>query len=506
MLELRIVKGSSGVGQTVPLFPGRSLTIGRAETCDVRLVSPGISKAHCRVSCLPGSRVEVEDLGSSNGTLVNGVLVKKHLVRPGDMISLHDFVLEVAIKAPEQFAEAAEAKIDVMATPVTSSARAQSMTLAEKVDAFLGSNIYPLADGLGQKIDVRLLVGGFFLIWSVLIVVFTISPMSDRANQKVMRESTQVAQLYARQLVRVNLEAVVEQRYRDLITELDSRPGQTPGIVRAVILDSSKAQILAPADLLGKSLPNQYAVNAIQKEEEAVQFDKRGFAYVSAPIKIGMQEGGGVRNKVVAVAFVEYDAEGAQFTLASLVDQAVNSLLYAILLSLLFLVFVYRWINGSVSVTTDRLDAAIRSGESSLAPPVSWPALAALCEQISFVMAKAGNGASSMGGGDSGWASAGVRVSGTAAAAFDSSLTVLDWNAKMERVIGIRANMAIGSHISQASRDVAFESTIRELSLQAQASPWNAASKAIEFSGIPYTINMIFGQDAYLVTIVLKDE
>jgi DNA-binding winged helix-turn-helix (wHTH) protein len=53
-----------------PLSDGENL-IGRGEECGVRLVSSKVSRVHARVRILDG-KTTVEDLGSKNGTWVNG--------------------------------------------------------------------------------------------------------------------------------------------------------------------------------------------------------------------------------------------------------------------------------------------------------------------------------------------------------------------------------------------------------------------------------------------------
>ncbi len=50
------------------LLPGRRLLIGRDESCDVRIDMAGVSRQHAVVH--GGPPVEVEDLGSANGTIV----------------------------------------------------------------------------------------------------------------------------------------------------------------------------------------------------------------------------------------------------------------------------------------------------------------------------------------------------------------------------------------------------------------------------------------------------
>lgn len=48
----------------------KTMTIGSSEDCDVTLTENGVSRHHARIE-VNGNKVEVFDLGSSNGTFVN---------------------------------------------------------------------------------------------------------------------------------------------------------------------------------------------------------------------------------------------------------------------------------------------------------------------------------------------------------------------------------------------------------------------------------------------------
>jgi len=51
----------------------KAITIGRDASCDLCLAHPTVSKLHARISPAPGGQRVIEDLGSTNGTFVNGV-------------------------------------------------------------------------------------------------------------------------------------------------------------------------------------------------------------------------------------------------------------------------------------------------------------------------------------------------------------------------------------------------------------------------------------------------
>lgn len=70
------------------------LVIGRAAECDVGLVNDSVSRRHARLIFRDGAWI-VEDLGSLNGTAVNGVVVGRCALAPGDRLRLADQVLEI---------------------------------------------------------------------------------------------------------------------------------------------------------------------------------------------------------------------------------------------------------------------------------------------------------------------------------------------------------------------------------------------------------------------------
>lgn len=76
----------SGDGRTYPLQMG-STVIGRGDQANLRLPDVGISRRHARLD-YDGAQVVLTDLGSTNGTMVNGQRVSAVALNPGDMIQL----------------------------------------------------------------------------------------------------------------------------------------------------------------------------------------------------------------------------------------------------------------------------------------------------------------------------------------------------------------------------------------------------------------------------------
>jgi len=72
----------------LPEHPSRPVTIGRAPDCDCHLTEPSVSRRHAQLRRVDETWL-LRDLGSSNGTRLNGVRVTEEIaVRPGDQLSL----------------------------------------------------------------------------------------------------------------------------------------------------------------------------------------------------------------------------------------------------------------------------------------------------------------------------------------------------------------------------------------------------------------------------------
>jgi FhaA, N-terminal domain/FHA domain len=70
-----------------------SMTIGRLPECDVVVDDAGASRQHAEVRRTDDGFV-LSDLGSTNGTLVNGSPIREHLLEDGDRITIGETVLE----------------------------------------------------------------------------------------------------------------------------------------------------------------------------------------------------------------------------------------------------------------------------------------------------------------------------------------------------------------------------------------------------------------------------
>ena len=90
---LRFISGKYQGGE-FPLKMNREIIIGRSSDLDMVLVEDMVSRKHAKISTNQGE-VTIEDLGSTNGTFVNGEKVKNVSLSEGDRILVGTSIIKL---------------------------------------------------------------------------------------------------------------------------------------------------------------------------------------------------------------------------------------------------------------------------------------------------------------------------------------------------------------------------------------------------------------------------
>ncbi len=91
MSTILVLSDHHGFKTTLDAFP---VVFGRDETSDVLLTSVLVSRQHCEIVQTDEGLV-LRDLGSVNGTMINGVPIKEHVLKAGDQLKIGTDVFDV---------------------------------------------------------------------------------------------------------------------------------------------------------------------------------------------------------------------------------------------------------------------------------------------------------------------------------------------------------------------------------------------------------------------------
>jgi pSer/pThr/pTyr-binding forkhead associated (FHA) protein len=115
-MDANLVLLSKNGGNKIFPLPKRVTVIGRRKNCDLRIPLESVSRRHCQFD-LENQSLKLKDLGSRNGTFLNGNRIEEQILKPGDSIKIGPVVFAMQIDGqPEK----------IVAPPEDSPARASS--------------------------------------------------------------------------------------------------------------------------------------------------------------------------------------------------------------------------------------------------------------------------------------------------------------------------------------------------------------------------------------------
>jgi hypothetical protein len=106
---LRFISGKYQGGE-FPVAPDKAIVVGRSSDLDMVLVEDMVSRKHARIA-MQGDQIWIEDLGSTNGTFVNGEKIKRARLKEGDRVLIGTSILKLI--AGDGYQDNTDAKVQL---------------------------------------------------------------------------------------------------------------------------------------------------------------------------------------------------------------------------------------------------------------------------------------------------------------------------------------------------------------------------------------------------------
>ncbi len=324
-MKLVIVDGP-GRGKEFPIGDGE-VVLGRTNETEIELPSNKVSRKHAAIRVVDG-QVEIEDLGSSNGTFLNGKRITRSAVPPGGKIGVGEYLLEIVNGQRPKAASGKQASArpaPAGAKPAPRTGKAVMVVAGPGAQARGGgAEARPRQTGPSRQINVPSetakraadqvvgKIGGLpwrfqiYLIVAMMVIggFASVAFVIARAQSDYSNIAFQRAVLLAQQFASENTEYIAKRETLLLRTDDITKEA---GVKEALLIDADGV-ILAPTLLKGGRSQDPAVLAALKKPDFDVtvrQYDKQpGLLEIAAPILYWNREKG--RFDLVGVASIIY--------------------------------------------------------------------------------------------------------------------------------------------------------------------------------------------------------
>jgi len=222
-----VVVGGKARGQEFVLKPGDN-SLGRDSSCSIHLRVEGVSKRHLTVS-ITDDVIYLQDLGSANGTFLNGKIIKRATIKSGDKIGLPNAILQLVYVQ--------EKKVIIKKKVANQKEREDSLedhlnggsppeNLVGKIFWLFKYKLMPAFHGINHEYEWRILLAIFTGIFALMTITLTIFPVLQDSKEVLVTEIANRGAHYAEEIGRMNAVALEQKNLERIDTTfLDSEEG-----------------------------------------------------------------------------------------------------------------------------------------------------------------------------------------------------------------------------------------------------------------------------------------
>lgn len=409
MWSLKVLTGQQ-TGQTFKLSEGDN-QIGRSPEGHIVLSSAGISKRHAILK-VNGNAVAIKDLGSSNGTFLNGLKIDQSILQVGDKIAFHNIICEMQFVISqfqdnvspnfqqqnfagnmdgnlaqdmnaEEFQQPVADYGEDVAPQMKDNSPSSPKNLAESFHHYIENVMLPGVYKLAKMFELKMVLFCFVLAFIITTTALSTIPMLSITKDTIQKESGRRALGIARSLVRVNSE-ILSKGFRSQLTTRFAEKEE--GVEVALIISAIDGAVIAPASDSGSYKNVEFIHRARKMDEE--YFGRVNSKIIGASVPIRTYDNRTGAYDISAYAVVLYNMGNLAIDDGRTISLFIQTLLMALSLGSILFFFMYKLIERPFSHLNKELDGAIKGDTHSIEPEFQFPILKPLYTNINSLVSQ----------------------------------------------------------------------------------------------------------------------
>lgn len=519
MYKLVVVAGKLR-GQEYILPEGES-TLGRDESCDIHFPVAGVSKKHFSIT-VTGDTCYLSDLGSSNGTFLNGKAIKRATAKNGDKIALPDTIIQVVyveekkVVVKKRATNDEDDEVDFMDPGVPPN------SIVSKVFWAFKFKVMPILHGINEEYEWQHLLGILCAIFSVAAISLTIFPALQDSKMILIRETATRGSSYADMVARMNNRALERKELEKInISFIKSEEG-----VKDFRLFDMDGRIVRPIQKLNTYVSDPFFVKAQNFAQQTVKDKDKVLKELLDDGEIGIAKKIFAFNprtaneEAVGVIAIKFEPTALKLEAAKSRKAYLESLVTTALVAIFFFGFVYYLTVRPVEEINFQIEEALRGKRKSLESRFLFQELNPLRNSINALLARIRelnneeDEEFAEEEGDENY----VRtlyefLQGAQGPVLilDSQKNLAHINMEAEDLTGMRETASQGMSLLDISREQGFAATVIELCDNSANNLGTNQQGEYDLQGIPHTVHIssLIGRDgfakAFYITFVRID-
>lgn len=502
-IKLMAVSGPTR-GATYFLQDGETV-IGRAPEATIVAASSQVSKRHCAIICT-ATKAEIKDLGSSNGTFVNGVLIKRKLLKDHDRVMVGAFVYEILIPQPVavslgssntgvdgQEGDLSNLNLDPGQMKLDEEPKGLIPKYVKKFDDLF----LPVLYDRYENMDYQTLFVLMFVIYVFMNLGFTVYPTLLRSREEILQQAEHQAKYISGQIAELNKQYLSEKKESNLFTDF----AQSESNVIDALIVNMEGRILAPGNRLNEFYNDPYFLKYrdLMKKSQKLwgkpilkRFREEERISAFTPIMVMSQTKG--YHIPAAISVVSYATAETALDSGTIGTVYFEALSWSCLLGAVFLYLLYKVTHRPIVQLTDDLDKALRGNADAIEKKYQNDYISKLIDGINSALSRipksADTGAqTNVSAGETEQViidnlMRGIEMIMSKGARpfvfFDLDMRIKMINTPFEELTGIRD--AIGELIDTVSRDESFPALLKEMAGKANDAGNEGISEDYDFN------------------------
>lgn len=521
-----VVVGGKLRGKEFILNEGEN-SIGRSGECDVVVSAEGVSKKHLQIT-VNGETAFAQDLGSSNGTIVNGKIIKRMTIKDGDKIAIPNlifqvvYVLEKKIIVKKKVLKAGEGS-DEDSYDDLDQVEPMPESLFAKPIWFFKNKIMPIIYSFNEQYEWAALVGILLFVFIAINITLTILPVLRDSKILLIKEIALRGKQYAAEVDRLNNVYLRDKNLDQVYTGF--LEGEDAEGVKSYKLFDTEGRVYRPVSELNTIVNDPFSVDALKfykieknQDREVIQDLGGNTIGIARPIKAHDKNLG--RDVVVAVITIYFSPTSLAREASNNSKAYLESLITSAMVAIIFFGILYYMTIRPFTEMRVQIERVLRGRQKELESKTMFKEVNPLRNSINSILSRIKELQNVDGGDVQSLEEDGpyVRSLKEFMAGAQGPVMILNsekviehLNPEAEDLIGIRENASAGSSLLDSARDQGFAATVIDLCDQSANNEGMNYNEHYEIGGKDMIINVaaLIGKDnfakGFYITFVRND-